>query len=261
MKFNKVLVAAFAAVCFSSCNKTFYQVYDVESKDLKLQDNSMVYENDDCKVLYNLWSNNGELKFVIWNKTDKDIYINLAKTFYEVNGKANEYFRNRIYSSSVANSISTTAGNIWGNNIFLALLGSKTQTVNTVNTYTIEKEIVCIPAKCYKEFNTYKLSPSLTVTCTSKQDFPSESSKIKSYTEQDTPYTFSNRIAYNFSNDSTNYKYIDNKFWVSNITNYSRGAATEDKTSKCYFKTTSRIFKVYGPDKFYVTYFKDGINY
>ena len=88
------------ATCFSltSCNNVFYQVYDVDSS-LNQNDNSLVFENEDCKVMYNLWSEDGSLSFVFMNKTDKDIFINMGQTFNIKNGAANDYFKNRTYET------------------------------------------------------------------------------------------------------------------------------------------------------------------
>ena len=67
----KTVLTVIIGLSFSSCKSYYYQVYEVNSNNSKLQDNSLVYENEDCKVIYNLWSSNGELKFAIMNKTDK----------------------------------------------------------------------------------------------------------------------------------------------------------------------------------------------
>ena len=53
---------AFALLC-SSCSKTFYQVYEVKSNELEMKNISLVFENDECRVLYNLWSEGGIIRF------------------------------------------------------------------------------------------------------------------------------------------------------------------------------------------------------
>lgn len=58
-------------------------------------------------------------------------------------------------------------------------------------------------------------------------------------------------------------KHIENNFWVSNITNYSKKAILEKKKVKtdCYseFDKNVYMFKIGGPNKFYVRYNKNGI--
>lgn len=88
----KASLVAVLGLSMASCKSYYYQVYDVSSNNTKMQDNSLVYENEDCKVLYNLWSNNGKLRFAILNKTDKDIFVNMGQSFYVVNGQAIDYY-------------------------------------------------------------------------------------------------------------------------------------------------------------------------
>jgi hypothetical protein len=55
------LAAIAATVGLTSCKQYYYQVYDVKSEALTQQDNSLVYENADLKVMYNLWDDNGSI--------------------------------------------------------------------------------------------------------------------------------------------------------------------------------------------------------
>ena len=268
-------IMSLVALGFSSCKSYYYQVYDVDSDNMKTQDNSLVFENEDCKVLYNLWSNNGELKFAIWNKSDKDIFVNMGQTFYTVNGKAEEYFQDRTYTqkSYVQSSVSTVsatgkinAQGFWGSNIYMEngnaianIFGGKSVQAEESSFTVKEKEIICIPAKCFKVFNYYKLNPVFTKTCDKKRDFPKRTYLVGKYTKQSTPYLFNNRIAYGFTKNEVADKHINNEFWISAITNYSQKAATYKVKNKteCYDLKTStktRTFKVYGPNKFYKLY-------
>lgn len=268
-------ILSLIAFGFSSCKSYYYQVYDVDCDNMKTQDNSLVFENEDCKVLYNLWSNNGELKFAILNKTDKDIFVNMGQTFYTVNGKAEEYFQDRTYTRRTykQDAITTVSATgkangvgAWGSNIYtesataITNLFGKRSVNSEENSYTVkEKEIVCIPAKCFKVFNYYKLNPAFSQTCETEKDFPKQTYHVGSYTKQNTPYLFNNRIAYSFTKNDVADKHIDNEFWISNITNYSQKAATEDVKSKteCYDIKTSektKVFKIGSPNKFYKIY-------
>ena len=89
-----------------SCKTNYYQVYDVKSNTLTQKDNSLVYENADVRVLYNLWSANGAIGFVFENKTDQDIFIDMGQTFFIKNGAANDYFKNREYSTTPTTNMS-----------------------------------------------------------------------------------------------------------------------------------------------------------
>lgn len=277
MKVNlfKLAIMAIVGFCMTSCKSYYYQVYDVGTKDMKTEDNSLVYENEDCKVLYNLWSNNGELKFAILNKTDKDIFVNMGQSFYVVNGQAVDYYQGREFTSQSINHadymISSSVGafgssGFWGNGVYdedgtaimNAMTGKVSKTLSNSVT-TREKEIVCIPAKSFKVFNYYKVNPTRVTTCETNKDFPKKSCKIGTYTQSTTPLSFKNRIAYGFNKSDVADKHLDNDFWISSVTNYSKNEATEKRKEKteCYGQKKSskvRIFKIGGPNKFFKLY-------
>lgn len=49
---KKIFLAAIAAsIMLSSCSKVFYQVYNTEAPGMVEQGSSLVYENEDCKIL------------------------------------------------------------------------------------------------------------------------------------------------------------------------------------------------------------------
>ncbi len=273
--FMKVALAAIVGLCLTSCKNYFYQVYDVGFNDLKKQENSLVFENEDCKVLYNLWSNNGALRFAVLNKTDKDIFINMGQSFYVVNGQAVDYYQGRTFSvqsiegaSYMASSTVGTSGaaGFWGDGVYFensqsvlaSAIGKVSKSVSTKVT-TKEMEIVCIPAKCFKVFDYYKINPAWIKTCDRQKDFPKKSYVVGTYKEYSTPLTVKNRIAYGFTKNDVADKHIDNAFWISAVTNYSQKEATEKykKTSECYGRKSSskgKMFKIGGPDKFYQKY-------
>ena len=89
------------SIALSSCSSVMYQVYEVESPNLSMKNNSMVYQNDDCKVSYNLWDNQGSMTFIFENLTDKDIFIDMSQSFFIKNGAAYDYFKNRTWESRV----------------------------------------------------------------------------------------------------------------------------------------------------------------
>lgn len=275
------------AVCFTSCKTSYYQVYSVETEGSQKIDNSIVFENNDCKVYYNLWSNNGIVSFVFLNKTDRDIFINLGQTFFIRNGLAIEYYQGRRFSemryTQMATAISSSftmlnAHGNWNDNIYNEDVfvtntskANKILNANAKSVTTDEKEIVCIPAKCYKLFSYYRANPQKIVTCNNKKDYPKYNADIANYTKANSPLIFTNRIAYGFNKDAVAEKHIDNTFWISSIKNYSQNSATEkvyvvdicdnkdkvgDPNDGFPGREKIRKFIIGGPDKFYKFYQK-----
>lgn len=89
-----ILGVILTSLVLISCKNLYYQVYDVKSNVLKQKDNSLAYENEDLKILYNLWSEKGYVSFIIQNKTDSNLFINMGQTFFVRNGEAYDYFKN-----------------------------------------------------------------------------------------------------------------------------------------------------------------------
>lgn len=267
------MMAAMVCLGLTSCTKTYYQVYDVNSESLKQEDNSLVYENSDMKVMYNLWGENGKVGFILQNKTDKDLFVDMDKTFFILNGEANDYFKNREYSASMANaayfdySLNKTysaSSGFWPTQYYVPMLSAFARVIKgrTTGITTKEKQIVCIPANAYKVISEYNVSPRFVKTCVRSKDFPRNTANVANYSESSSPVKFKNRIAYSFDSDCKNLQHVENSFYISGVTNYSNKAATEKvkEQTDCYSaqKRQRKYFKIGGPNKFYRTYHTKG---
>lgn len=170
----KLVCVVVTSVLSVSCSQNFYQVYTMDSNDLKMQDNSLLFENADCQVSYNFWSDGGYVSFAFKNNTDKDIFINMNESFLVVNGNAHNYFEAKTYTYGSAYATTTGYGEslgvslsgntgIWANKHYTASAGvaasitSKSAIMNTISIK--EQEVVCIPANSFKTFSKFCLSP------------------------------------------------------------------------------------------------------
>lgn len=273
----KILFLSVLCLALTSCANTFYQVYEVEAPSLKQENNSLVYENEDCKIFYNLWAENGSMKFVLLNKTDKDIIIDMKRSFFIRNGAALDYFTNAEYAISTNYSANISTGgtvgftekydtgtllDLWPDQYSAnATIGKyRTRRVAYGSTTTVkEPEQVCIPANSWKVINKYEYSilPTLILTCDNHKDFPRYRASVD--ISQIPDQTFGNRLTYTDGNGET--KKISNTFKIVSIENYSKKAAIEKVTSKekCWQydkRKVSYIFKIGGPNKLYRTYSK-----
>lgn len=267
---TRLLLVAFAtSLMLSSCSKTFYQVYNTETSGLVEKGDALIYENDDCELVYNLWAEDGNIGFIIKNKTDDDLFVFMPQTFFVKNDMAFDYFKNREYRK--AESMNESSGASVGASVFgLASLwngvydASKSASLNAGKTrgvsYTLvtkESPIVCIPAHSLKIISEYSISNKLFLNCNKKQDFPKNKSMPLTYSKEDSPLKFKNRIAYSFSKDGSALKYVENEFWVSGLINYSaKEAGYKKKVKECYeeYETEVYTFKVASPNKFYNSY-------
>lgn len=245
----------------------------MDSKDLKMQDNSLLFENADCQVSYNFWSDGGYVSFAFKNKTDRDIIINMNESFLVVNGNAHNYFEAKTYTygsafatsigyvESLGVSLSGKTG-VWSNKHYTASAGvaasitSKSAIMNTVSIK--EQEVVCIPANSFKTFSKFCLSPAIYQKCVKKVDFPSNRASLAKFDSHNSPIILNNRLTYGFQNDNMD-NHIDNVFWLGEIENYSEKSAIEKSSEKgCYDFVSKEIklFKIGKPSQFYRHYQK-----
>lgn len=278
MKIKNIFSVLFLALGLISCNPNYYQVYKVNSSDLVQKDNSMVFENEDCTIMYNLWGLKGTMGFIFINKTDEDIFLDMTQTFFIKNGAANDYFRNRTYETrtfealNLGYSVSNTyigVDGYWPMQYYVpdaitlkAMLNVKKGVSSAVTVK--ESEFICVPAHSYKVFDYYLINPLYEKSCENKTDYPQISATLKTFTESNSPLKFKNRIAYSFKKDNTSLKHIENSFYLTEIKNYSKKGAIDKKkvTTNCEKTELKReYFKIGGPNQFYNIYKKKVVEF
>ena len=269
---NLVCYATLLLALFTSCakEKYYYQVYEVKSQDVSQKENALSYENADCRITYNLWSEGGNLSFLIHNKTDKNLYVVMPQSFFILNGVANDYYSESSYSHSVTNSAALAAsrqlsisgfltdGYYWYPSRLSRQLGASVGMSTTETIETKEAAFVCVPPKSAKFVKGFNLSDHIYKDCNnSSENYPKNTSSVVRYTQGETPLSFRNRIAYTFNEQSSEIKYIEHLFWLSSLQNYSEKAAiSKQKIEECETKArkVQRSFNMYSPSKFYNRY-------
>ncbi len=227
MKTKKILFPALIAMMLTSCVSTYFQVYKtVPSDKLVVKNNLLVYEDENCKVSYNLWSEGGNIGFQFFNKTDKNIYLNLEESFFILNGVSKNYYRNRVFTSF---SVSYN-----------------------------EEKILYIPSKTSKIISEYNINESLFRDCDLFKYPTKKQIKSKTFSKEQSPLVFSNRIAYSIGQTDNLIKF-ENEFYVTEISNYPESEMFESKYDEyCGQKslTMTKYFKNVSADRFYIKYSK-----
>ncbi|MDO6517715.1 hypothetical protein [Zobellia uliginosa] len=263
MKIRKLLYGLSIVSLMTSCVTTsFYQVYTVQpTKESITSSDELFYEDENCKISYNLWDNGGDIGFNFHNKTDQNIYVRLNESNFILNGFAYDYFKHRTFTESENNSTSTAKSatnymalsgiNILTNKSKLAMAASVGHAVAIK-----ENPIICIPSHTTKRISEYSINHTLIRNCDLFQYPKSKEIKTKSYTEQKSPIVFSNRITYEINGSS---KLVENEFFVSEITNYPEPNFFEfEREEFCGQKSLSKVrkYRFYNPNKFYIKYSK-----
>lgn len=273
MKTRNFLLVVSVTLLMTSCfPTTYFQVYKTEPTDKSiLKDNLLVYEDDNCKVLYDFWSDNGDIGFRFFNKTDMTIYLNLEESFFILNGIAYDYYQNRTFTNSKntgATSLSAFGGSksVTGINYFDLLQTNKLFTTSSLGISSsegysvarIEEKIVSIPSNTSKIISEYSINSSIYRDC-DLYKYPTKNQiKSKSFTKSTSPLVFSNRLVYRIEKNENPIKFV-NEFYVTEITNYSESAITERKYEEyCDQKNTisTLFFKDVSPENFYLKYTK-----
>jgi hypothetical protein len=296
--FIKTIVYIFALSAFLlSCSvKNYYQIHKVSSvSEITKSKNSLVYEDVNCKVSYNFWRNGGNVGFQIFNKTDENLYVNLEECFFVCNEMAFDYFKNRVFTQSSSSSSSVGVSNTSMSSYSASLAKSAAASVSGRNSYgkyqtnsvgvassisasvgnaqTIsnnrthfsssavtynEKKVICIPAKSAKNIAEYGITDSPYRDCNLLR-FPSKDQVKKSvFSEENSPYVFSNIVTYRIGNSEDKIKF-ENKFYVSEIANHPEKEITELKYDEFCNEIDlykSRFFLKSEPDEFYINYKK-----
>ncbi len=264
----------------ASCSKNFYQVYQIETDQLKVSQDALSYENDDCIVSYNLWSKGGNLSFLFTNKTDHSLYLEMSESFFIRNGEAIDYYHEGSTTTSVGYTVSESLqasaallGYINMNGKWydgtVAASDKVTKGASASKSVTLENpKVICIPPFSSKYITSFSILKTAQLECNNpKQNYPKKvSGNVGSYNAQNTPLSFRNRLAYATSPDSKDFHFIDNSFWMSSYSNYSKKSATKTVTNKpCNTKGNNflnsngiktTVFTINSANRFYNEYVK-----
>jgi hypothetical protein len=239
-----------------------YKVLPV--KEISQRDNVLVYEDNSCKVSYNLWAEKGNIGFTFLNKTEENIYLDLAESFFIINGNAYDYYKNRVFTSSKGSQQELSASGVATGINYLGFLQTKaiTNKTGTSSNYSVaynEEKIVCIPPLSSKKVSEYTIVQSIYRDCDLLR-YPKNKNIIKKdFTESTTPYTFGNKIAYTLGQSEKIIR-IENNFFVSEISNSPEKAVIIKKEETfCDEKSGDKTeyFTNSSPNEFYIHYIKD----
>lgn len=253
-KINYIVITALLCVVMSSCASSynFCQVYETkpvkQSNQLKYENGGMSYENAQCSIDYCFWSNGGNADFNFYNKTDDIIYIDLAKSFYVMNGVAYDLFLDREWTQSSSVGVASSVFYGYGESRSVALSVARIEPSLTTDglvtaratktagrsanitsgralaltessSVTVkEKKIIVVPPHSKKYIKTYSIATTPMLSC-DLQRYPSQSARLE-FTAENSPYCFSDVITY-FVGDNTQSTTVKNDFYVSSVTNYA----------------------------------------
>jgi len=220
------LIKKIALICiltsFIGCNKKYIQVFNLTGLNTEIKDKRFVYENDTVKITYVFWAERGVMAFDVFNKMKKPIFIDWKNSSFIYNGNKTNYWRDEINSKSVSSYVGST------NILFLDNdISSTSSGVVYSNSNIVKPErITFIPPQSNFQFssfllfsNAYNLGEHDKSSIVSRNDNPKKTTVVyyKDFTNENSPLKFRNFLSISFSENSQDYFYVDNFFYLSSV--------------------------------------------
>ena len=272
------------AILFTGCaTTTYYQLYNVQPSDAT-GGASLLYESDRMTVRYNFWDRRGSSRFLIENRSDSALFIDLGRSHLILNGVAEAYFQGRIQTKAAGIAVSSgrtrssaTAGSsqrvytpqqygtldplleVVSNSLTVGgSVSTNTESSSSRSLTVAEQRILCVPGHSRKVVNGYFLRPYLYEACDLEERPTWKTSSKKVFDQNSTPLRFENLIAYRWSeNTEAPCLEVRHAFWVSSIENYRSSDFISVKFEDDCGKATSVgsiSYKLFAPNRFYQKY-------
>lgn len=230
----------------TGCGSYFYQVYYMDYENPVVHNDCLAGDDGTIRVYYNFWAPEGNGDFFILNTSEKEIFIDLARSHLIRDSIAQTYFPNLEIESSPQ----ITANDI---NINMTLGNATTKTVLT----HMPSRIICLPGKSGKFIQGYSLKNQLFKDC--KQElFPAyQDIEPMTFDRNSTPLCIRNILTYSFTEDFKEYFIYNDTFWISEIVNMPETEFIESKRVSFCGKETKvhqEVQKFQSPNRFFLKY-------
>lgn len=269
-KFGFILMLVLT-ILLQGCESYHYcQLYEVDT-DVEKKENALVYSDENCDIIYNLWDDSGSMDFIFTNKTDKDIIIDLTRSFFIQNGIAYDYYSDKEYTSTATIGVASASESmasyakygytrtpyLWtptsisrGAKVSSALT-SKVESSVTTKT----EKYIYVPAKASKIVKSFSISNHIYLVCGNDElNAPKTESEKITYTKNESPLNFRNKITYILNDNVHN---VDNEFWITSVRNYNESYLKKTRNAvDCITKKRERkeYFRISGANMFYNNY-------
>jgi len=258
---------------FSSCNQEFYyyQLVELGSVDIVVDNNSAISKNIDLQVEYDFWGDNGVSNLWIFNNSDNIIYIKHDECHLIKNDVVSDYYDNNTHStsSSINEGVSYKRSNLYVNNSntpinALASVLSATASSGYTESSSISKKdklVLMIPPKSKRVIPGYILHGYRFWDC----DIDPTPNRKKSregnglnFSKEDSPLKFRFYITYSFDEDFKSKNVFESSAYVKSISNWAKSAFLIEKSYKqCKDDTWPKnrtIAPNHSPMNFYIKY-------
>lgn len=258
--FKYSVALLYCLIFLGSCSPTYYQYVELSSSNVKEQNEAYIYEDDRLKILYNFFAEDGQLSFVLYNKSEKPIYIDWKKSSFILQGNKYDYWIDEVVTKSKAyyGGYQLSALNrdySWASaQIGISLGASASQRPERVTFIPPNSAITVAKFSLFQPSQYFSMKSS---HCKQIEIKEKEKSKTINtcellYSKENTHFTFRNYLTYSTTEDFEVELTIDNDFYATKII---------DLKEKDYYKwyvekmTTYEYFLFEAPNAFYLKLF------
>jgi hypothetical protein len=253
---KKLFCSLIAIISLQSCVTTnnYYQHLNLKDETR----NSLDYDDSTIKIEYDYWSENGNFKVKLFNKTNEEIKIDFTKSFLIINDLSIPYFTGDI--STQTQSFSKNYSNSYRpyNPLFYNNTGYSSTITGYRDEYSISKQTlkeIVIPPNSAIELNKYNILNERLINCNLVRE-PKIAEKNKvNFDLKNTPISI--RHYWTIINAKENK--IESKHYVFEMANYHENDYLIDvKTSICGrkldYNEIYKDFSMKSKNAFYIKY-------
>ena len=228
---KKLILILISSLFYFSCNIEYIQILKTSSPGLTERKEGWIFENDSIKIDYNFNAKGGVMSFKLFNKLNKPIYLDWKNSSFIYNGEKNNYWIEE--TNTVGKSVETTIigkGPLYPyNNRTYAL------TTGLLSQKSVKAErITFIPPKSgisssisYYQFRLtnsdihFKVDPNVADKIMVKALTSNNDKMIRgyiyNYNDTNSIISFRNYLAIAFTENTNQFNFIDNKFFVKSL--------------------------------------------
>ena len=224
MKNQNIVLSAL--ILFTSCAPTkFFQLCTTNSENGVLGNEQIVFEDANCKILYNFWADGGVMDAFVFNKAEDDLVIDLSKSFLVINNLSRTYFPDLVYLNNGSNCCQG-------------------------------KSEMRIPSKTMVFMPEFKLRASRFILCDISDHPNQKNGQSLKFEKLTSPFTFNHIVTYSTKGEVIR---MENQFYVSEIVNMPYSSSYKnvyiDQCGRTLAnRATRKVYNFYSPDKFFFEY-------
>lgn len=220
---KKQTIIILLSVLLTSCSKPFVQIFETATTNTQLKNEYFVCETDTVIITYSFWTSKGIMSFAVYNKLDKPIYIDWKNSSFIYNDNKLNY-----WVEETQTNISSYYGGYFYNGPLLKPGFTINEGIQNSTSSTIKPErVTFIPPKSnyYRSqfyllpVDYYKVNLNCQTSVVPRNDKPNKKTTIYSedFSFNNSPLRFRNYLAFSFAENSQQFFYIDNGFYLTSV--------------------------------------------